>query len=134
MYANDEEWFTFIGGDVVKAYYFRFLLELVCQQFKSDGFGAVSYTHLDVYKRQEWDSVKITLKGILVSRQEGHSKFEPVNTIPVSYTHLDVYKRQVYTGKIETLMKIAKSRFESRGNKVEVVHAEVVDGVAGSHL
>lgn len=22
MYANDEEWFTFIGGDVVKAYYF----------------------------------------------------------------------------------------------------------------
>lgn len=31
----------------------------------------------------EWDSVKITLKGILVSRQEGHSKFEPVNTIPL---------------------------------------------------
>lgn len=33
----------------------------------------------------EWDSVKITLNcmGILVSRQEGHSKFEPVNTIPL---------------------------------------------------
>lgn len=31
----------------------------------------------------------------------------------------------VYIGKIETLMKIAKSRFESRGNKVE--HAKVVD-------
>lgn len=30
MYANDKEWFTFIGGDVVKAYYFGFLLELVC--------------------------------------------------------------------------------------------------------
>lgn len=35
----------------------------------------------------------------------------------------------VYIGKIETLMKIAKSRFESRGNKVEVVHAKVVDDV-----
>lgn len=33
----------------------------------------------------EWDSVKITLNcmGILVSRQEGHSKFESVNTIPL---------------------------------------------------
>jgi hypothetical protein len=33
----------------------------------------------------EWDSVKITLNcmGILVSRQEGHSRFEPVNTIPL---------------------------------------------------
>lgn len=30
-------------------------------------------------------SVKITLNcmGILVSRQEGHSRFEPVNTIPL---------------------------------------------------
>ena len=27
------------------------------------------------------------------------------------------------------MMKIAKSRFESRGNKVEVVHAKVVDDV-----
>ena len=35
----------------------------------------------------------------------------------------------MYIGKIETLMKIAKSRFESRGNKVEVVHAKVVDDV-----
>lgn len=35
----------------------------------------------------------------------------------------------VYIGKIETLMKIAKSRFESRGNKVEVVYAEVVDDI-----
>lgn len=33
----------------------------------------------------EWDSVKIALNCmyILISRQEGHSRFEPVNTIPL---------------------------------------------------
>ena len=35
----------------------------------------VSYTHLDVYKRQDFNRV-------------------PTSYIPVSYTHLDVYKRQ----------------------------------------
>ena len=37
----------------------------------------VSYTHLDVYKRQGHDTLAY-----------GHYR------IPVSYTHLDVYKRQ----------------------------------------
>ena len=50
---------------------------------------AVSYTHLDVYKRQEHSSIF----GSLLSRESivnsGNSYFNPV-----SYTHLDVYKRQ----------------------------------------
>ena len=59
--------------------------------------GAVSYTHLDVYKRQ-----------LLVVGVMGHIAIQVIlniavvtNTIPntgispVSYTHLDVYKRQL---------------------------------------
>ena len=50
----------------------------------------VSYTHLDVYKRQRLDCVKGAIKYVVVS---------------VSYTHLDVYKRQtldVYTNFCKT--------------------------------
>lgn len=42
MYANDLELFTFINGDVIKAYYFGFLIGLVCEQFKEDGFGDIN--------------------------------------------------------------------------------------------
>ena len=67
-----------------------------------DWYGAVSYTHLDVYKRQlhlfkyPWtaeagtayhNSVhSITVETLLAALRRCH--------IPVSYTHLDVYKRQ----------------------------------------
>ena len=47
-----------------------------------DGVYAVSYTHLDVYKRQ---ALGASLKGGDVS----------INKEAVSYTHLDVYKRQL---------------------------------------
>ena len=43
---------------------------------------AVSYTHLDVYKRQDLQRAGITFS---------HQAFDAV-----SYTHLDVYKRQRY--------------------------------------
>ena len=46
-------------------------------------FIAVSYTHLDVYKRQADKAGDDALHGI-------HS----LCLFPVSYTHLDVYKRQ----------------------------------------
>ena len=68
----------------------------------SVGYEAVSYTHLDVYKRQGqmYVSAKILPAG------NTHSIFErgvlalinndlPRILTPVSYTHLDVYKRQV---------------------------------------
>ena len=57
--------------------------------------GAVSYTHLDVYKRQNSESLQ--KEGMYMS-------YSAVNTIwvlvgaalvSVSYTHLEVYKRQV---------------------------------------
>ena len=47
--------------------------------------GYLHFKIVIIANSPEWDSVKITLNcmGILVSRQEGHSKFEPVNTIPL---------------------------------------------------
>ena len=62
--------------------------------------GAVSYTHLDVYKRQ------ILLRQDIISNIENYlclvrSAETLVNdskksAVAVSYTHLDVYKRQIW--------------------------------------
>ena len=59
---------------------------------------SVSYTHLDVYKRQQLNGAGlIALNGI--NFQTCHQGPELVVVIrpirPVSYTHLDVYKRQL---------------------------------------
>ena len=59
---------------------------------------SVSYTHLDVYKRQAYDTCWYAIDGSGVS--EKLNKFQkPTNSnksyiSAVSYTHLDVYKRQ----------------------------------------
>ena len=48
----------------------------------------VSYTHLDVYKRQIYDyGIYWNLVGLTVF-------LSLIGIVPVSYTHLDVYKRQ----------------------------------------
>ena len=72
----------------------------------TDTFISVSYTHLDVYKRQESDSF-LAQGGICMQHGEadyrpffddtmraGHYENNPATVDPVSYTHLDVYKRQ----------------------------------------
>ena len=60
---------------------------------------AVSYTHLDVYKRQEHLHMKTRTQQIeelqkewTQPRWEGITR--PYSAEAVSYTHLDVYKRQ----------------------------------------
>ena len=64
---------------------------------------AVSYTHLDVYKRQPLDTRTImrdviialapaTLAAIVLFGVNALLLFAV--SVPVSYTHLDVYKRQ----------------------------------------
>ena len=50
------------------------------------GLDAVSYTHLDVYKRQDGG-------GEIVGQRKGR-RAGGNYAGPVSYTHLDVYKRQ----------------------------------------
>ena len=68
----------------------------------SDDSGSVSYTHLDVYKRQVLAYWSKTVE-ILIAPVIAVVKSTPVASfiilcliwIPVSYTHLDVYKRQI---------------------------------------
>ena len=71
---------------------------------------AVSYTHLDVYKRQKLGSLSSSGSGILsnlggllssvVSQLGGlgGSLSGLLSGVSVSYTHLDVYKRQIFCG------------------------------------
>ena len=62
--------------------------------------ATVSYTHLDVYKRQLQDFAGIGIgllddKSIQRDILEGDGfVFAALDVDPVSYTHLDVYKRQ----------------------------------------
>ena len=62
-------------------------------QWTSLMFVSVSYTHLDVYKRQAYSDPDNTKREGLDSTVWPKA-FERME--PVSYTHLDVYKRQMY--------------------------------------
>ena len=68
--------------------------------------AAVSYTHLDVYKRQAWAIAGYGFRVVVSSFFADIHKNNELNNfvlpvvvtegfLPVSYTHLDVYKRQV---------------------------------------
>ena len=58
----------------------------------------VSYTHLDVYKRQDHAVASLlhpSVELIPVTGETEHEAVVPIGGLgPVSYTHLDVYKRQ----------------------------------------
>ena len=68
--------------------------------------GAVSYTHLDVYKRQEFIkrlasasevavAPQLELEGMVMAiTAEAKIGMPMDDLVAVSYTHLDVYKRQ----------------------------------------
>ena len=64
--------------------------------------GPVSYTHLDVYKRQSvpWAGIADWSRRVVANRQVLLEKLLLLDlhlddrVIAVSYTHLDVYKRQ----------------------------------------
>ena len=65
---------------------------------------SVSYTHLDVYKRQAYRQYgRYYWTGVVWPDRaenpgEAHAvarAWETARDVPVSYTHLDVYKRQV---------------------------------------
>lgn len=60
IYCNDQYWQDFIQDDVVRAYYFGFLLQPVCDELTNDGFIVASATEQTLsikwevrkYKRQ----------------------------------------------------------------------------------
>ena len=53
----------------------------------------VSYTHLDVYKRQPFSTGEAKAQRGVGRREIGHGHL--AWRASVSYTHLDVYKRQI---------------------------------------
>ena len=71
------------------------------------GFRAVSYTHLDVYKRQPYRFRKTIRFKKIKTKNHGNcfknfnhtcrhrTSLHPLYGNAVSYTHLDVYKRQL---------------------------------------
>ena len=70
----------------------------------------VSYTHLDVYKRQDEMNMIISLYAqtcgvpqviTKVGHMENNSMQDSLG--PVSYTHLDVYKRQRIHGDSQSV-------------------------------
>ena len=68
----------------------RFIADLTASQSDT----SVSYTHLDVYKRQAEAVQKEAVRSFLrAGGADGHGAAE-LYLQPVSYTHLDVYKRQ----------------------------------------
>ena len=54
----------------------------------------VSYTHLDVYKRQKLETLSLAKLKEFAKEQEIKGYGSMRKAEPVSYTHLDVYKRQ----------------------------------------
>ena len=54
-----------------------------------DDGTSVSYTHLDVYKRQDLEQREDLLQLSLTAQSRATHRY-----LPVSYTHRDVYKRQ----------------------------------------
>ena len=57
--------------------------------------ASVSYTHLDVYKRQQQAMMGSDSEICLSKDKQRQKEYDPGHTVvSVSYTHLDVYKRQ----------------------------------------
>ena len=66
--------------------------------YSKENNRTVSYTHLDVYKRQEVECNNGTLVSVDELKRECRDilQIEGLQRVnSVSYTHLDVYKRQV---------------------------------------
>ena len=81
--------------------------------------GAVSYTHLDVYKRQLLDAMiryADLLCRVFGPEEEqlrgypGHEEIELALMKPVSYTHLDVYKRQEFSYPMDGTVTLTMNR------------------------
>ncbi len=94
----------------------------------------VSYTHLDVYKRQVVNLTRAALPAmraqrsgqiINISSVGGRTSTPGLSAYPVSYTHLDVYKRQVVN---LTRAALPAMRAQRSG---QIINISSVGGYAG---
>ena len=70
--------------------------------------NSVSYTHLDVYKRQ------VLKKAGLLTRDARVKERKKAGLKTVSYTHLDVYKRQVQSTRADGATDVRRSPLGNR--------------------
>ena len=67
--------------------------------------NSVSYTHLDVYKRQKVTRTALqsaaSVAALILITEATINEIPKEGPDPVSYTHLDVYKRQVLGRRIK---------------------------------
>ena len=76
------------------------------------GVLPVSYTHLDVYKRQTYTDGLKAVDMVLVQKLNDNNKYVIIARVveaSVSYTHLDVYKRQ-HDEYLAGLVKIRETK------------------------
>ena len=81
----------------------RQFMQLIELPTADGAFKAVSYTHLDVYKRQGRNCAPRPPIGCGLSAETISAAHSPPASVtkPVSYTHLDVYKRQALQDFLE---------------------------------
>ena len=88
------------SGKEIPASYALFTCRLYNRLCSKLGIRAVSYTHLDVYKRQNnqfmYNGIPETDSRYYTADEQEYFKTHSTNS--VSYTHLDVYKRQGHGG------------------------------------
>ena len=107
-----------------------FVMGVMTSHFLFDFPWSVSYTHLDVYKRQDCnESERCDGKNQTQwKHQKSHvNQRKQFKTRPVSYTHLDVYKRQVdrIIGGLEKKNKAIKPSEKRRVAYHEAGHATI---------
>ena len=96
---------------------------------------AVSYTHLDVYKRQgTYDEKDHIIREIRdMTRKIRQSNMTDIEA--VSYTHLDVYKRQEKQGKTKTVRTGLKLSAFTRKLGIDMrrkIFGEIIEKLGGS--
>ena len=108
----------------------------------------VSYTHLDVYKRQElcflsFDFVEKGFKFLQYALIKAYwreiieffirKRLVAPSLVPVSYTHLDVYKRQLYvlllflsSPRLKYILQVVRPNHSSAQHDLHVPYYEPV--------
>ena len=90
---------------------FGFVMQGTC-------LSSVSYTHLDVYKRQAMRCGRTPTSWISLSSTKASKNSARMAPLAVSYTHLDVYKRQPF-GRLKAPLGLSLLRFAAQTRTFE---------------
>ena len=95
-------------------------------------YPSVSYTHLDVYKRQASAGGEPARVQQSISHTHCRDGFSYSHTLcAVSYTHLDVYKRQHLPESQEQNLVVVEAFLEAAKRYAHGGYDVIVDGIIG---